>query len=107
MVYFFSNQENIKIGYTSQKISQRLLQLNTGSDKKLICLGYISGDQEKEKELHKKFSKSRIRQNGEWFYPTDDLINYINEYNEKPNCYIEYEKETNTIYNYFCIHLNS
>ena len=32
-----------------------------------------------EKMLHKKFSSSIVRINGEWFSPTQDLIDYIND----------------------------
>lgn len=87
MVYFITNGENIKIGY-SKNINKRLKQLNTGNDKKLYILGYIQGDKDKEKEIHKKFSKFRIRSNGEWFYPDQELIDFLNLINEKSNTYI-------------------
>ena len=103
MVYFFSNQKNIKIGYTRGKVESRLKQLNTGSDSKLYCVGYIQGDINKEKELHKKFNNYRLRQNGEWFAPAEELIDYINSNNEKPNTYIEYDSNQNIIWEYFCI----
>lgn len=103
MIYFFTNKKSIKIGYTSQPINKRLQQLNTGSDQKLWCIGYVNGNIDKEKELHKKFDSARIRHNGEWFSPSSELIDYINMYNEKPNVYIEYDSTTNTVEEYFCI----
>ena len=103
MIYFFSNRKNIKIGYTKNKVQSRLQQLNTGSDSKLYCIGYMQGNMEKEKELHQKFSNERIRQNGEWFYPSDNLIAFINSNNEKQNCYIEYDQKTKIIWEYFSI----
>ena len=63
----------------------------------------MQGDALKEKELHKMFSNERIRQNGEWFTPSENLINYINCYNEKPNSYIEYDHEENILWEYFSI----
>lgn len=107
MVYFFSNGKNIKIGYTKNKVETRLQQLNTGSDSKLYCIGYIQGDLEKEKQLHRQFANDRVRKNGEWFLPSDDLVDYINSNNEKLNVYIEYDPKENTIWEYFCIKTNS
>lgn len=103
MIYFFSNRKNIKIGYTKNNVYSRLQQLNTGSDSKLYCVGYMEGNMEKEKELHKIFSNDRIRQNGEWFHPSDALIDFINSNNEKPNSYIEYDPIDNIIWEYFSI----
>ena len=84
-VYFFTNGVNIKIGYTKLNIEKRLKQLNTGSDTQLYPLGFVSGNKSLEKELHWKFAKFRIRNNGEWFYPDQSLIDYINSVNEIPN----------------------
>lgn len=88
MVYFITDKENIKIGYTKQNPEKRLHQLNTGSPIQLYLLGYIEGDKNKEKELHRKFNKYRIRQNGEWFYGNEEIIDYINMVNEKENSYV-------------------
>lgn len=96
-VYFFTNGENIKIGYTNNTLKNRLKQLNTGSDNQLYALGYITGDKEKEKELHLKFSREKIRNNGEWFYPSSEIIDYINSVNEKENIYIEKDIGTNKL----------
>ena len=76
-VYFFTNGANIKIGYTKLNIEKRL--------KQLYPLGFVSGNKSLEKELHQKFAKFRIRNNGEWFYPDQSLIDYINSVNEIPN----------------------
>lgn len=88
MVYFITDGEYIKIGYTKRKPDNRLKQLNTGNNKKLYLLGYIQGDKKKEKELHLKFNKYRIRQNGEWFLSSDSLIDFINENNVMLNTYV-------------------
>ena len=57
MVYFITDGENIKIGYTKGKPENRLKQLNTGNDKKLFLLGYIQGNKDKEKELQEMCEK--------------------------------------------------
>ena len=62
---------------------------------------------DKEKELHKVFQNDRISQNGEWFRPSSDLISYINQHNEKPNSYIEYDPKEEIIWEYFSIKLDS
>lgn len=87
-VYFFTNGVNIKIGYTRGNIYNRLKQLNTGSDYQLYALGYVSGNKDKEKELHTMFSDIRLRQNGEWFSADQNLIDYINSVNEMQNTYV-------------------
>ena len=88
-VYFVTDGNYIKIGYTSQDIEKRIKQLNTGSIHNLRLLGWINGDKKKEKELHIKFSQSRVRYNAEWFEATTDLIDFINENNLQPNSYVD------------------
>ena len=51
-------------------------------------LGYMKGNLKLENELHKLFGKDRIRPNAEWFYPSDNLIDFINQNNEVENCYV-------------------
>lgn len=89
MIYFITDRNNIKIGYTKGKIEKRLQQLQTSCSEKLYILGWIEGDMNFEKELHIKFGASRIRYNGEWFKPTSDLLDYINLNNQKENTYID------------------
>ena len=89
-VYFITDGINIKIGFTSKSIKKRLKQLQTGNDKPLYILGYISGTKETESNLHKLFHQERIRYNGEWFAPSEFILDYINRYNEKPNTIIDY-----------------
>ena len=54
-VYFITNGENIKIGYTKNSVQKRLKQLNTGSDKQLYILGYMKGTMADEENLYSKF----------------------------------------------------
>lgn len=88
-VYFITDGEHIKIGYTSGSVHRRLNQLKTGSPCQLYLLGYIDGSKETEHELHTRFEKYRVRMNGEWFRGEDDLIEYINEFNQQPNVYVD------------------
>ena len=87
-IYFITNKENIKIGFTSVNPQKRLKQLNAGSDKQLYLLGYQFGSMDDEKELHARFQKFRIRDNAEWFYPDQSIIDYINQNNVVENCYV-------------------
>ena len=88
-IYFLTEGNYIKIGYTTQPIKKRIQQLNTGSVKKIYLLGWIEGNKEKEKELHRRFSNSRVRVSGEWFAPTPELIQFINDNNLQSNCTVE------------------
>lgn len=76
MVYFITDKKNIKIGY-SKNPNKRIKQLNTGNAKKLILIGYVNGDKNKEKELHCQFSQDRL--NGEWFSPSNEILDFIND----------------------------
>ena len=89
MIYFITDTKNIKIGYTKGPIKKRIQQLQTSCSETLYELGWIEGNMELEKELHKKFGASRIRYNGEWFKPTEDLLEYINSNNQKKNTYVD------------------
>lgn len=103
MIYFITDTKNIKIGYTKNSIQKRLKQLQTSCADKLYELGWMDGEIEEEKFLHKKFSNSRIRYNGEWFKPTDDLIDYINENNCKKNVCVYYDIENDIVMSYLNI----
>lgn len=92
-VYFISDGSDIKIGYTTQAVEARLKQLNTGNQKNLYILGWITGTADDEYALHIKFGKYRIRSNGEWFQGAEEIIDFINEVNEKPHTYICKDKE--------------
>ena len=54
-IYFITNGENIKIGYTKNSVQKRLKQLNTGIAKHLYILGYMNGTMADEENLHSKF----------------------------------------------------
>ena len=90
-VYFITDGESIKIGYTSEKINRRIHRISNNIGKKdLYALGYFYGTMQDEFATHEKFKESRIRPDREWFRPTEDLIDFIHEKNVMPHVYVEY-----------------
>ena len=64
-VYFLSDGNLIKIGYT-EDIAKRLAQLQTGNSRRLELLSIIpSGTKKTEQAIHRNWQADRIR--GEWF----------------------------------------
>ena len=87
-IYFLADSENnIKIGYTRQSIKKRIQQLQTGNGNKIIYLGWMEGNKQLEKELHLIFNKSS---KGEWFYPEQNIIDFINRNNFEKNTYVDF-----------------
>jgi len=82
MIYFIQSGTSgpIKIGYTSRDINDRLKQLQTGSWEQLTIIKAIDGDIGFEQELHRSFATYHIR--GEWFWPVNQIKEYINDYVE-------------------------
>lgn len=77
-VYFLQGVETkrIKIG-VSFNVPNRMAQLV--SSEPLELLGVIKGGGEKlERELHKKFAEQRVH--GEWFKPSQELFEYIENF---------------------------
>ncbi len=84
-VYFIyaANQNKVKIG-RSKNIEKRFRELRTGfMDDGILLLGILSNEEvELESILHKRFA--HLRANGEWFYLTKELDDFI------LNCHFEY-----------------
>lgn len=79
MIYFVQAGEfgSIKIGYTND-LARRLGALQTGCPHPLTVLGVIDpGEPEMEMALHSKFSQHRS--SGEWFAPTEEIVEYISQ----------------------------
>ena len=75
-VYFISDGERVKIGYTAQSPQKRLAALQTGNPKPLELLAFKpEWGMDKEKELHHQFDS--LRATGEWFDAEDDLLAFI------------------------------
>lgn len=71
-IYFVSNGESVKIGYTSGDAKSRMSQLQTGNACQLTLLAFNSDwDRAEESELHQQFANHR--QSGEWFAMNDEL----------------------------------
>lgn len=81
VVYFVQGETIplIKIGI-AKNFGLRFSSLQTGSPDTLRILAVIPGSREKEIELHKRFSRLRVR--GEWFRPEPELLNYIESIKE-------------------------
>ena len=80
-VYFIQEEEsgNIKIGFSEKHPKGRLKDFQTGNSNKLTLLGYIEGTFKDESNLHKEFSKERIRKGNEWFESSPRLKERIKE----------------------------
>lgn len=63
--------------------------MSTGCAKRIFCLGYFRGTIKDENNLHKKFGSSRMRSEGKWFLPSQELIDYINDVNEEKDVFVE------------------
>jgi len=76
MVYFIQQGHSgpVKIGYSSNP-RKRIQELQTGSAERLYLLGSIEGDKTKENTLQNYFRKDKMQ--GEWFKPSDSLMDYI------------------------------
>lgn len=96
-IYFFTDLQYIKIGFTTEELDRRLERLQTGSSQRLYNIGYITGTIDIEEELHKRFAYCLYRENSEWFTLDEHLINFINERTEG-NSYIELQNERLFIY---------
>lgn len=70
---------DIKIGF-SKNIKSRIHTLQTSIPETIRLLGYVAGDMNLEKELHKRFKL--LRRKGEWFYCDKSIIDYLNDVNE-------------------------
>jgi len=79
MIYFFQIEGNgpIKIGYTTSDVKIRMTTVQSSVPYKLNLLGYFSGGWYKEQEIHRKFSKFRMR--GEWFRPSKKILQYLEQ----------------------------
>lgn len=77
-VYFIQDigTGRIKIGIT-KNITERFNKISNYNAGKLILLLAIEGFKKKEIDLHKKFKQ--YKHHGEWFEPSKELLDYIEE----------------------------
>jgi DNA-binding XRE family transcriptional regulator len=74
MLYFIKNGRYVKIGHTNN-IKLRLSDLQVANPERLSVIGLIEGSRNDEAELHNKFK--HLSAGGEWFYYTEELIDFI------------------------------
>lgn len=67
----------IKIGTTARNPYVRLAALRTGNPRPLHLLVAIPGGETAERALHERFASARVRENGEWFNATPELLGFI------------------------------
>lgn len=79
VIYFVRNgfDGEIKIGVTTN-LKKRLETIQIYCPNEAVLLATLNGDSKKERELHALFSDFRKR--GEWFFPSNKLLNYIRTY---------------------------
>lgn len=69
MIYFVTDGEYVKIGFTDRDdVQQRIKALQIGNARELELMGTMQGGREEEMLLHQIFGGFRIR--GEWFLLT-------------------------------------
>ena len=74
--YHEDQLQGIKIGMCNRGTSEdRLRKLQTGSLNTLKLLTVLPGNQ--ERDLHRRFATARIRQNSEYFVPTPELLELL------------------------------
>lgn len=77
MIYFVRNGRGmIKIG-SSMNVSDRIRSLETGASETLELIASIPGTYSVERQLHDRFSG--IREYGEWFRPSPELLKFIEQ----------------------------
>lgn len=78
MIYFVTDGEYLKIGYTDNDVSRRIASLQSGNARKLELVGTIEGSKEAEHVLHCVFREFRV--SGEWFlYNIDKIAESANQ----------------------------
>lgn len=63
---------DVKIGWTSGELRDRLIHLQNGNPTRLVLLASYCGTRVQEGDLHWRFRASRRL--GEWFAPTPELL---------------------------------
>jgi len=96
MVYFLKLNEFVKIGF-SDDVLKRISQIQTSSPYKIEVMSVIHGDYDKEKELHKLFKQYRA--SGEWFYLSEEILDYIKSHPVNLKWNFGFESQENTYLN--------
>ena len=80
MIYVIEEGENgpIKIG-TAVNPESRIKTLQSGNSRRLNVVMIFEGNHALENKIHKDLSVHKVRDNGEWFYPNDQVFSYLNK----------------------------
>ena len=83
MIYFIRGKDsgNIKIGYSTNP-KKRQSNLQTAHYEELELIGFMSGTLDDETRIHQKFAVYNIR--GEWYHPSDEILDFIERNATKP-----------------------
>lgn len=82
MIYFMQRgwRDLIKIGYTRMTVEKRFAGVRSSvSPDRLTILGTMPGTFDTEEALHKKFCQHKYPGAFEWFYPVQELRDFIQE----------------------------
>jgi hypothetical protein len=79
-VYFITDGQYIKIGYTERSVEERLREMQTGNANELHCLGWYKALPYHEDELHHLFRHFYVR--GEWFLAHAEIMHHIETFSE-------------------------
>jgi hypothetical protein len=82
MIYFIREQHTnfVKIGFTSGETPEaRRSALQTGNPRKLVVIAVVDGDEQRERELHRRYWENKTEGGDEWFALTDEQIKLIVE----------------------------
>jgi len=74
MIYFARADNSVKIGF-SRYVPTRMRTIKGSNHSELKLMAVIPGGRTREKRLHERFAKDRIR--GEWFELTPELNSFI------------------------------
>lgn len=88
-IYFIQAKDAIKIGRTTN-IKTRFNTFQAATFEKLRLLGFVTGDNAKEKQIQKSFKHIWIT--NEWYRPEPDLLEFIRKHNEMPGAFLTPKK---------------
>jgi hypothetical protein len=80
VIYFLIEQNDytlVKIGYTNN-LGARLITLQTGNPRPLTLIAVLDGDTLLESFIHDRYKNYKY--NNEWFYLTEDLLQFLKPY---------------------------
>lgn len=76
MIYFLSDGEHVKIGF-SDDVKKTVAHIQTSNPKKLSVELIIDGDYAFEQKIHNDLKEFSVK--GEWFYYSDSVREYIHK----------------------------